>query len=318
MRQRLSLFVTVLTLAGALAGCRPKLPADPDAILYYFRNARVQGEVKRAWPEGQTYVDDVLRADTKVQRELNSAVAAAGDLWPAADPRWKDQQLVAEQAEALSKLVDQGQDTRGKVLAELQKAIENVPASLNLSGEAKTAFVEEVWKSLALEGWWRGASVRDAERECQELLKIARDAYRKPRTGIFGGTFGGAYSKLARRLTQRHEDFLSYAERELTATRPPATNGREERHHVYRRAYLRKQLEALPKSISASIETTEREVKELKRPLPAPFGLVGSVRSAVQEELDFREELLKRLRAQHEELKARVDEILKKSKAAAG
>ena len=53
MRQRLSLFVTVLALAGALTGCRPELPADSDAILYYLRNARVQGEVKRAWPEGQ-------------------------------------------------------------------------------------------------------------------------------------------------------------------------------------------------------------------------------------------------------------------------
>ena len=59
-----------LLAIGAASGCRPQLEPDEDAILYYFRNARVDGEVRRAWPEGQRYVDTVLAADAALWIEI--------------------------------------------------------------------------------------------------------------------------------------------------------------------------------------------------------------------------------------------------------
>jgi hypothetical protein len=288
-------------------GCRPKLAPDADAILYYFRNARVQGEVKRVCPEGQKYVDNVLRADSKVRGAINTAVLTVYDLWWDSDPRWEDKKLVVAEATRVSKFAAMNQERRETFLADLQKAIEDVPAGLNLSDDAKAVFVKDVWKSLCLDGWWCGASIHDVSRECNDLLKAVGTTYRKPSPG--------GCDKSAARLAQWQDRFLSYAERELTAPRQAAAD-REARHQVYRRAYLRKELEAIPKRLSATIEEAQREAEQLKKPLPQPLGLVSGVRSAVQVELDWREELIKRLREEHENVKARVDEILKKSKTA--
>ncbi len=336
MRQRLSLFVTVLALAGALTGCRPELPADSDAILYYLRNARVQGEVKRAWPEGQKYVDDVLRADAKLQRELNALLAwqNVDTLWDPADPRWQDPNAVAGQMSELTKLLGEGHTKRQELLDGLQKTIAEVPPSLNLAGDRQATFIEQVWQALGLPGPGLDADVRqsltgleEAPQAHQRLLKLVQESAAKPdpqaKTLAFDDParrqqFTQAYGDVQALLQQRRAEFVRRAEVGLTAPRPSGQDDRAPRHHTYRRAYLRKQLEAAVKNLATALERARAELKQAEKQAGAPAPADAKQRASAERQVEFLKGHTVNLEQRWTALKARVDEILKKSKAAAG
>ncbi|MEE8465151.1 MAG: hypothetical protein V3S68_01650, partial [Dehalococcoidia bacterium] len=88
---RLSSLCVALT-AGLAGGCSPQLAPDEDALLYYFRNARLlhfssgksDGRVRRLWDRGQEYADTVLKADAQLQKKLNPLreLSTPLSLWP--------------------------------------------------------------------------------------------------------------------------------------------------------------------------------------------------------------------------------------------
>ncbi len=336
MRQRLSIFVAFLAVAGAAAGCRPKLPADPDAILYYFRNARVQGEVKRAWPEGQKYVDDVLRADAKLRGELNALLAwqNVDTLWDPADPRWQDPNAVAGQVNELTKLLGEGHTKRQELLDGVRKTIAEVPPSLNLSGDRQAGFIEQVWQALALPGPGLDADVRqsltgfeESPQTHQRLLKLVQESAAKPdpqaQTLAFEDParhqqFTQAYGDVQALLQQRRAEFMRRAEAGLTAPRPSGQDDRAQRHHTYQRAYLRKQLEAAVKNLATALEKARAELKQAEKQAGVEASADAKQRAAAERQIEFLKGHAANLEQRWTALKARVDEILKKSKAAAG
>lgn len=325
-RQRIPTYSILLVIAAVAVatGCRPQLSPDPDAVLYYFRNARVQGEVKRVWPEGQDYVNAVLKGDGKLQAELNKLTTwrATESLWPSEDPRWNDTKQLAEQVDKLTKLINDGGAKREEALANLEKAIAALPASLKLSPTEAQDFIGKVWQALALDGPGLGLDVRQAPAQYTAVAQAHLDLCRavQESAGDFDPSAAGlkfkdatrresidkTYAELAAQLQARREQFLQFADQALIASRQPTTNPREERYQVFRRAYLRKQLEAVPKSIAALIERTEGQLKQAEK----------ATTRAAPAEVAFLKQRIKDLSALREELKARTEVILKKAQTA--
>jgi hypothetical protein len=369
--QRAFVLMSCLAVAAA-AGCRPQLAPDPDAVLYYFRDARVQGEVKRVWPEGQTYVDNVLSADAKLQAALKPLLVwqTPESLWPREDPRWQDPNEVKDQIDALTKLVKDvakerekaradlqaaivtndaekvanaidelikrvvedavnkatkvaktGVQERTAALDDLQAAVAAVPASLKLAPADASAFVDKVWQALALDGQGVGLDVREAPAKFTEFAQTHLNLFQAlqaaagdldPQTA--GMHFKDAarqqqieqsYADLAKRLQQQRDAFLQYAERELLASRPGSAKGPQERYLGFRRAYVRKQLEALPKAVAGVEERTQIEIERAER---------GKIKASPAQ-IAFWKQRVKTLAGEREELKSRVEAILKKAQA---
>jgi hypothetical protein len=320
----------VLLLVGA--GCRPKLPVDPDGILYYFRNARVQGEVRRVWPEGQHYVDSVLRADAQLMKELNALLAwqRPDSLWLRDDPRWQDTAALGDTLETLRGLVAKSA-SRQERLETLRSRISAVPPEL--PAERQAGFVEEVWQALALTGPGLGKDVRAAlpelEQGVQEFVALfetamaeAKGATSQPTTDATdihsGPGFDERYQALHARLLAWEEELLRQAEQRLTLARPPADEERARRHFTYERAYWRKTLESYVKAVAAARDEAQAELGQVEKQLTGKAPLNAVQRTALEA---LREWLRARVSAREQRwaaLKGRVDEILQKSKAAAG
>ena len=113
------------------------------------------------------------------------------------------------------------------------------------------------------------------------------------------------YAGLAARLEQNRGQFLQYAERELLASRGGNASGAQERYLGFRRAYLRKQLEALPKALGVVEERTQTELDRAER---------GRVKASPAQ-IAFWKQRVKRLATAREELKSRVEGVLKKVQA---
>lgn len=315
---RLSPFVGLL---GVLAvGCRPQLAPDQDAILYYLRNARVQGEVKRVWPEGQKYVDKILKADAGLQKEVSRLAVwqRVEALWPRDDPRWPDVQQLSTEIKALDELLTAGRKKREELLGGLRKAVEDVPPTLKLSESGKTEFVQKVWEELAPAEPEIAATAQTHVRLFRAVRAAAGD-FDPQGPGLKFNNSGTqqqidqSYRELEERLRQQREGFLQYAEQALTARPPRSEDVRQRRYEGFRRTYLRKQLEALPKGLQVRIEKAQAEIEALQRPLPKPLNLVTRVRAAVDVEIEVRKRLVERDTAERERLRPRVEAILKKS-----
>ena len=317
-------FVLMSCLAAAAAGCRPQLPPDPDAVLYYFRDARVQGEVKRVWPEGQKYVDNVLAADAKLQKELGKLTPwqTPESLWPREDPRWQDGDAVKKQIDVLTKLLGTDQTDRNESLDKLRAAVGAVPATVTLPPAGSAAdFAEKAWQALALDGSALGLDVREAPAKFTEFAQAHLNLFQAVQTAAgdldpqtpglhFKDTarqqqIEQRYADLAKRLEQQRGTFLQYAERELLASRPSGAKAAQERYLGFRRAYLRKQLEALPKAIAGVEERTQTEFERAER---------GKIKAS-SAQVAFWKQRVKNLAAEREELKSRVEAILKKAQA---
>ena len=72
MRRTRARELGILLVVGALmttVGCGQREP-DPDELILYIKNARVGGKVRQQWPEGQQYLDAVMRADAQYRRAV--------------------------------------------------------------------------------------------------------------------------------------------------------------------------------------------------------------------------------------------------------
>jgi len=302
---------SLLILVGALsllAGCRPNLPTDPDAVLYYFRNARVQGEVRRVWPEGQQYVDTVLKADAVVQKGCAPMWTWQWpeSLWLREDPRWQDPNEIAAQITTLDELVA-GQKDRTEALTKLQIALEQVPPPLAPATGGATPFAPQARAALAVDGVGLGRDVRDTETRltatvAQHLAvyRAAQSATSQPQTPP-AASFDTVYKTLAEHLRDNRAQFLTYAAERLAATRTAQSDIRAERYRVYGRVFLRKQLEAQSKAIAAQIERQQEAIAKLEKQ-----GSGGGTAAR----LTFLREYVQKLTATRQDLDKRVAEIL--------
>jgi hypothetical protein len=298
-------------LVGALsllAGCRPNLPADPDAVLYYFRYARVQGEVRRVWPEGQQYVDTVLKADAVVQKSCAPLWAWQWpeSLWPREDPRWQDPNEIAAQLTKLDELTA-AKTKRDEALTKLQDALEQLPPTLAQATGGVTAFVPQASAALAVDGVGLGRDVRDTEARltatvAQHLAvyRAAQSATSQPQAAP-AAPFDAAYEALAEHLRDNRAQFLSYAAERLAATRTAQADIRAERYRVYGRVFIRKQLEAQSKAIAALVERQQDAIAKLEKQGPG---------GGAAARLTFLREYVQKLTAARQDLDKRVAEIL--------
>jgi len=314
----------------ASAGCRPKLPVDPDGILYYLRNARVQGEVRRLWPEGQRYVDSVLRADAQLMKELNALLTwqRPDNLWPPDDPRWQDTAALSKTLETLRELVAKSASRQAR-LENLKSRVSAVPP--DLPAERQAGFVEEVWQALALIGPGLGKDVRAAlpelEQGVQEFIALfetaaaqAEGATSQPTTNATQPDLGfdERYTALHARLLAWEEELLRQAEQRLTLARPPADDERARRHFTYERAYWRKALEAYVKVAAATRDEVQAELRQVEKQLAGKAPLDAAHRNALEWQREWFRAQVSAREQRLATLKGRVDEVLRKSKAAAG
>ena len=335
IQQRVTLLagLGVLTAVCATSGCKPQLPPGEDAILSYFRSARVGGGVRRAWPEGQAYVDGVLEIDAKLQKELKllREFQDVHSLWPREDPRWQESKELADHTDDLYRLVDGHGPEREILFRRLGEAVNEVPASLSLAGDEKARFLERVWAALVLPGTGLGVDLCEAiprlEEPARLHLKLARavqaaaDDFDPDQSGlVFKETarqeqIDQRYGALERLLHEHREAFLKHAEQRIGACRErlkTIDKGAEKLEYEYlndQEKYLRDELEALSKQLTAMIDAAKSALpnyeKDARRAKPQQ-------KAELEAKIGFTRQRIEQLAAEKEELTARIAPIVKK------
>ena len=272
---------------GLQAGCWRAPSPSEEAIIEYLRNARVHGKVRRAWPEGQKYVDSVLNADAKLQKELDllREYTATDALWPQADPRWQDEVAIAAAVESLTDLCEGRKGRRQLLLRELGRAIDQAPQGLQHETDAdKASFADRVWWALSImdANLRSGFVIRDLEAVAEAHLNLTRlvqgceGAFDTDRPGLNitdareQKGLDAHHGALRHRLDLRREAFLDHAESVLSGMAPllrtvdKRRNRGDYEYFTYRSAYLKGELRAIVKRLQAATAQTTAELEQLQ------------------------------------------------------
>lgn len=308
-------------ILGGGCGIRPE-PSE-EAVFYYLRAAQVNGQVRRAWPAGQEYIDRILHLDAQLREEIADLerYRVPEELWLREDPRWRDEEAVAERSEELRRLLEGHRPTRDAVLRELEAAVRKVPPPLAESVDPD-AFAERVWAALAPQGHALGKPVRPVLTELEECasdhLELCRSIldcaeFLDPHsTGLAMADeqcrerVETQYAALHTALYAGREDFVLHAERELRRIRADleAPDARADKHkHQYLRdlrKYLRDELTALPKDLYEATRSAHRELAEAG----------AATNSELAAKAAFLELKLEQLEGERARVRARVDGIL--------
>jgi hypothetical protein len=323
--------VPMMALMAALSGgCQPELQPSEDAVLTYLRSARVDGKVQRAWPEGQRYIDEVLAADAKLQKAIAPlrATFRPDALWLPTDPRWRDQEALSERVKSLTEaLGDEASRKRDELTTALQDAIANIPKDLPAASDGPAGFIERVRAALALSGLDMGVSLPEgvdraasyARQHLDLLTQVAElppEAWSKDAPGLAVAEpaqreeIHAKHDDLRERIDEHVAAFCDYARQEmidsLGRTRSMEGEGAPKRQFVLessRRAFLRKQLENLPKPLRTAVEQARKD---------APAGDAGTGGEAPSGLAQH----LARLEAQLDSLSQRVESALGDVRAA--
>jgi hypothetical protein len=165
MRRTRARALGVLLVIGALfttVGCGQREP-EPDDLILYIKNARVGGKVRRQWPEGQQYLDAVMRADSVYRQAVTGLLElrTPAGLWETGDARWRDQDAVTQALDARNQLLSDGAATaRANALEALTAAVGQPPSGVDL---------EQVWAALA----WEGQDIQQIDTLLPGLLELA-------------------------------------------------------------------------------------------------------------------------------------------------
>ncbi len=274
----------------AIFGCSPPPPSE-DAVLYYLRNARVRGPVRRAWPEGQAYLDQIMKHDAALRKEVNklTAVTTVESLWSADDQRWQSKSAIEEQIGDLEKLLDSNGEHREacrKDLDAIGTAVEAVPAGLSLDDPtAKAAFVGRVWEALYV----RHVPLRDHVENVEATVRMRLELYSAvlSAAGDFDSAQAGLkftdaerqaavdqqYGAFAQCLRSNRETFIAQAEQDMVAAAQKLQSVDKKRQRVNyellnnERKYLREELDALARGLAARAEKAQKEVEKLRQNL---------------------------------------------------
>ena len=328
--------VGIILAACLTGGCRPRLSPSDDAIVEYLRNARVHGKVRRVWPQGQEYVNAVLKADAELQKELKPLreLAVPDALWPHDDARWQDELECAAAARKLVEHCEARQPTRRALLGKLGEAIEKTPGDLDLTAaNAKAAFVDRVWEALAIldVDLRNGDVIRDLEEVAARHLELIRAVqgcagdFDADRPGLNfkdaadQGNVDGQYTALQRRLREAREVLVSYAEQKLAEIAPQLKTVDKNSHRgeyeylSYKSTYLKGELGAIPKELRAAIKKTQEEIEQLESEA-AEAG--QKAKAKLQAKIEVRRKCLEQYRADLQNWKPRVEAIIKHFKEA--
>ncbi|MHC4101553.1 MAG: hypothetical protein ACYSW1_11815 [Planctomycetota bacterium] len=166
MRRTRARRLGILLAIGALlttVGCGQREP-NPDELVLYIKSARVGGKVRRQWPEGQQYLDTVLRADAVYRRAVTGLLElrTPTGLWETDDGRWRDPDAVTQALDARNQLLTDGAATaRASALETLTAAVGQPPSGVD---------PVQVWAALA----WDGQEIQEIETSLPALLELAR------------------------------------------------------------------------------------------------------------------------------------------------
>ena len=306
-------------------GCGIRLEPSEEAVLYYLRAAQVNGQVRRAWPAGQEYLDRILELDAQLREEIADLerYRVPEELWLREDPRWRDEEAVTERSEGLRRLLEGHRPTRDAVLRELEAAIRKVPPPLAENVDPD-AFTEKVWAALAPQGPALGQPVRTVISELEEFaddhLELCRaildcTEFLDPHsTGLAMADeqcrerVETQYTALLTALDAGRENSVLHAERELRRIRAElaAPDARADKHkHQYLRdlrKYLRDELSALPKDLHEATRSAQREL--------ATAEAGAATNSELRAKAAFLELKLEQLEGERARVRARVDGIL--------
>lgn len=316
MDVRRALGVSGLVLAAAmLPGCSPPPPSE-EAILWYFRNVPIHGEVRRVWPAGQAYVDKVLKAHAAVMKSLEPLAAQTTplSLWPIDDPRWQDAQAVKRHTSELEELAIGARHRRDVLLGELEEALRATPEGLELdTPEAKEAFLERAWAALSPPGGELHALRATLEVYIDERLALYR-MVRDDGAARNTQAFAAAHRALEAEFRAAREGSIALAEERLDeiGRRLASLNKRQERDEYgtlfWEQKYHRDLLQDIPKRVYAARETARKELARLRKQAPPQK---PEARTRYEARVAFLEAQIERLAAEHEALKKRIGKLIK-------
>ncbi len=310
--------VVGLLAAATFIGCAPPEP-DQDAILWYFRSARVDGEVRRVWPAGQAYVDKVLTTWAELQQELDALreVTTVNSLWREDDPRWFDTELVVEHTRELIELNEARKPKRALLLEQLEEAVNDVPDAPGLNAAAaKKAFAELAWEALSGKGTDLRATVEDLEGLVADRLRLYRAVAAQGDT-FDGGDFPAVHDVLRRKLRERRSAFIDAAADEIASIneRMKTIDKRQERDEYsylfWYRTHLRESLQAIPKGLYQRAAKARAELEELRETAEA----AAKPDPQRARKIAHLEALIPDLEADREALQARIDPIIASTEA---
>ena len=313
-------------------GCSPPPPSE-EAVLYYLRGARIHGGVRRAWPEGQAYVDRVLKADAKLQKELGllREVVTPLSVWDRGDPRWQDKAAVTAQVAELTGLQQEHGVLRAQALQELADAINKVPKDLPLKPPGNTAtFIEAAWKALAIDE----VPLREYVSRLESLVAMrlapyqavlaAADQWDASRTGLKfkdaarQAQVDAQFAAFQKAVAGRQPAFIALAERRLAeiADRLKVVS-REGARWEYdalgdERNYWRHELEAISKEMLGDVKDAEKALKAAEKELSRAD---AKGKSKLESRVAFGKGQLDRCREEYDQVKARVVKIIEEDKA---
>ena len=238
-------------LATCTVGCSPPPPSE-EALLYYLENASYGGKVRRAWPAGQQYLDNIMKPCVVFwdKEEGLRELASVESLWPKSDPRWQDKAAIDEHVEELEKLLKtiEGGDqpataesaeepteaerlqrlTPAELIEEIGAAINDLPADLEFPGDAsRRDFIHRAW--IALLRGHDAAGERVAALEAQVRTRLALYRSAASEADDFDSERGGLarrddareaelvaqYDAFCQTLADKRDAFVEYADERL-------------------------------------------------------------------------------------------------------
>ena len=313
VRVRRVLGVSGLLLAALLPSCAPPPPSE-EAVLWYFRNVPIHGEVRRIWPEGQAYVDSVLKAHAAVMKSLEplEEQTTVLSLWPTDDPRWQDAKAVKSHTDELKKLSVGARHERDVLLQEFKEALQATPDGLGLdTPEKKGAFVEKAWAALSPPGGELLAARAALEARIAERLQLHQIMRDTPE-------FAEAHRTLDAEFRAAREASIALAETRMSEIdrRLENLDKRGERDEYgtlfWEHRYHRKILENIPKAVYAAREAAEQELAELQEQVPPTD---AEARAKHEAQIAFLEAQIERLTTDHTALKDRTAQVLNRDEA---
>ena len=319
---------------AAIAVCAtdefPDQPTDrADQILFYVSGARNQGHVRRLWPEGQAYVNDILAVDAQLQQHLDHLRSywILETLWTPSDPRWQDKATRSAQHTKLRQVIEGERVDRDTLRAKLRETIDKLPDGLDLgSRTAEASFADAVFQTLAI----------PQEEELTQAATLMRELFARvdeqgdlldPQHGGLHFTDGEVntrlrdqYDTLTELLEARRDAIIPAAEATLIRTTRTlqGVDARQQRHLyqylVDRRTALRNGLTQIPKDLLSLITKTEEEIEELKRKA-AQAGDPDEATTLDRKISALEKDLLPRIEHRREAMLTRVQAILDKARS---